>query len=81
MEWEKELESLRRSRRSTRPRDLHRLLSAAGFERRYGKGDHWIYRHPRTGRQFTVDPRNPLLPVYVGLAIQAIEEVLNDEDG
>lgn len=28
----------------------------------------------------TVDPRNPLLPVYVAKAIAAIEEVLDEND-
>jgi predicted RNA binding protein YcfA (HicA-like mRNA interferase family) len=56
-------------------------LRRAGFIRRQGKGDHWVYTHPKRRFPLTVDPRNPLLPVYVGKAIRAIEEVLgNDED-
>jgi predicted RNA binding protein YcfA (HicA-like mRNA interferase family) len=75
---------LRRSkqrRRSVRPDPMHALLTEAGFERRYGKGDHWVYTHP--GRRFplTIDPRNPLLPAYVSKAIRAIEEVVADEPG
>lgn len=81
--WE-ELEALKKRRRSVRPDDMHSLLSEAGFERRYGKGDHWIYTHERRRYPLTIDPRNPLLPVYVSKAIRAIEEVLKtdaNEDG
>lgn len=59
---------------------MHALLSEAGFDRRYGKGDHWVYTHPRRPYPLTIDPRNPLLPVYVSKAIRAIEEVLDDDD-
>ncbi len=55
---------------------MHSLLTQAGFERRYGKGDHWIYTHPRRPYPLTINPRNPLLPTYVSKAIRAIEEVL-----
>jgi hypothetical protein len=62
---------------------MHSLLMEAGFERRYGKGDHWIYTHVRRRYPLTIDPRNPLLPAYVSKAVRAIEEVLAvdaDED-
>jgi len=76
-----QLDRMRRSRRSTRPADLDLLLRRAGFVRRQGKGDHWVYTHPKRPFPLTIDPRNPLLPVYVSKAIRAIEEVLgNDED-
>jgi len=76
-----ELDRLRRSRRSTRAADLDLLLRLAGFTRRHGKGDHWVYTHPRRPFPLTIDPRNPLLPAYVSRAIRAIDEVLgNDED-
>lgn len=55
------------------------LLTEAGFERRFGKGDHWVYTHLRRRFPLTIDPRNPLLPTYVSKAIRAIEEVLADE--
>jgi len=55
---------------------MHALLSEAGFERRYGKGDHWVYTHPKRQFPLTIDPRKPLLPAYVSKAIRAIEEVL-----
>jgi predicted RNA binding protein YcfA (HicA-like mRNA interferase family) len=81
MEIRQELAQLKTRRRSVRPKDMHTLLSEAGFDRRYGKGDHWIYTHPKRKTPLTIDPRNPLLPVYVSKAIRAIEEVLaNDEN-
>ena len=76
-----ELDDLKLRRRSVRPERLHALLSDAGFERRFGKGDHWVYKHPRRPYLLTIDPRNPLLPAYVSKAIRAIEEVLDDENG
>lgn len=79
MDVRAELESLKPRRRSVNPNDLHRLLEAAGFVRRYGKGDHWVYTHPELDHPLTIDPRKPLLPAYVSKAIRAIEEVLNDE--
>ena len=72
-----EVERLKQRRRSVRPQLLHRILDQAGFTRRFGKGDHWVYHHPDLpGRRLVIDPRNPLLPVYVTKAIRAIEEVL-----
>lgn len=81
MSLETELASLKKRRRSVNPNEMHGLLSEAGFERRYGKGDHWVYTHPRRRYPLTIDPRNPLLPAYVSKAIRAIEEVLADEPG
>jgi predicted RNA binding protein YcfA (HicA-like mRNA interferase family) len=76
-----QLLDLKKRRRSIRPADLDKLLREAGFIRRQGKGDHWVYTHPRRPFPLTIDPRNPLLPAYVGKAIRAIEEVLGvDED-
>lgn len=79
MDINQELAGLKKRRRSVHPNDMHALLTEAGFERRYGKGDHWVYTHPRRRFPLTIDPRNPLLPVYVSTAIRAIEEVLADE--
>ncbi len=76
MKLEKELALLKQRRRSVRPDEMHALLTEAGFDRRYGKGDHWVYTHRRRRYPLTIDPRNPLLPVYVSKAIRAIEEVL-----
>ncbi|MGI8608960.1 MAG: hypothetical protein ACR2MY_06995 [Candidatus Dormibacteria bacterium] len=79
MELPERLAQLKQRRRSVHPKDMHSLLVEAGFVRRQGKGDHWVYSHPQRHYPLTIDPRNPLLPVYVGKAIRAIEEVLNDE--
>jgi predicted RNA binding protein YcfA (HicA-like mRNA interferase family) len=77
---EQELASIKQRRRSIDPNEMHALLSEAGFDRRYGKGDHWVYTHPRRRFPLTIDPRRPLLPAYVSKAIRAIEEVLADEN-
>lgn len=76
----KELANLKTRRRSVHPKDMHALLREAGFERRYGKGDHWVYTHAKRKTPFTIDPRDPLLPTYVSKAISAIEEVLADDE-
>src|SRR5262249_32038874 len=69
---------LKRRRRSVAPHDMDKLLVQAGFTHRQGKGDHWVYTHPRRPFPLTIDPRNPLLPAYVSKAIAAIEEVMGD---
>jgi hypothetical protein len=76
---EQRLASLKNRRRSVDPSGIDALLVEAGFERRYGKADHWVYTHPRRKFPLTIDPRRPLLPVYVSRAIRAIEEVLADD--
>jgi len=70
---------LKRRRRSVAPHEMDKLLLNAGFTRRQGKGDHWVYTHSRRPFPLTIDPRNPLLPAYVSKAIAAIEEVIDDE--
>jgi hypothetical protein len=79
VELEQRLASLKTRRRSVDPREIDAFLAEAGFERRYGKGDHWVYTHPRRRFPLTIDPRRPLLPVYVSKAVRAIEEVLADD--
>ncbi|HEX5249217.1 MAG TPA: hypothetical protein VFW14_06110 [Gaiellales bacterium] len=76
MTIEEKLDSLKTRRRSVPPDEMHALLSEAGFDHRYGKGDHWVYTHPARRFPLVIDPRNPLLPTYVSKAIRAIEEVL-----
>lgn len=76
MTLKQEVDQLKKSRRNVRPQKLHRLLVRAGFERRSGKGDHWVYSHPRLPSRLTIDPANPLLPVYVSNAVKAIEKVI-----
>jgi hypothetical protein len=80
MDVQERLASLRKRRRSVDPAELHALLTATGFERRYGKGDHWVYTHALRRYPLTIDPRKPLLPAYVSKTIRAIEEVLPDDD-
>jgi len=80
MTLREDLEKLKGRRRSIRPADMDKLLRAAGFVRRQGKGDHWVYTHPRRRYPLTIDPRNPLLPVYAGKAIRAIEEALGADE-
>jgi predicted RNA binding protein YcfA (HicA-like mRNA interferase family) len=78
MGLKEDVDQLKTRRRSVKPRDMHALLTEAGFQRRYGKGDHWVYTHAKRQYPLTIDPRNPLLPAYVSQAIRAIEEVLAD---
>lgn len=73
---EEHLESLKKRRLSVEPDEMHALLSEANFERRHGKGDHWVYTHPDRRFPLVIDPRRPPLPAYVSKAIRAIEEVL-----
>jgi hypothetical protein len=40
MGLEQDLAGLKKRRRSVRPEEMHAFLTEAGFERRYGKGDH-----------------------------------------
>lgn len=80
MELQTWLSELKKRRRSVKPAEIHALLTEAGFDRRYGKGDHWVYTHQLRRFPLTIDPENPLLPVYVSKAIQAIEEVLADDN-
>lgn len=79
MELTERLEALKSRRRGVTPNKMHGILTEAGFSRRMGKGDHWVYTHPRLSYPLTIDPRNPLLPAYVSKAIRAIETVLDPE--
>jgi predicted RNA binding protein YcfA (HicA-like mRNA interferase family) len=80
VDLERELEELRTRKRSVRPEELHKLLLAAGFTRRFGKGDHWKYSHPKLAEAVIIDPRNPLLVAYVVSGLKAIEKVMRLED-
>jgi hypothetical protein len=82
MDLEREIQKLGQRKANVRPEELHKVLTAAGFTRRFGKGDHWIYSHPAWPPGFTLDPRRPtVLPVYVTTAIRAMKGVLADEAG
>jgi predicted RNA binding protein YcfA (HicA-like mRNA interferase family) len=57
---------LKRRRRSVTPHDMDKLLVDAGFTRRHGKGDHWVYSHPQRPFPLTIDPRkSPVAGVRV----------------
>ncbi len=77
MDLEERLRGLLARRNGVGPEELHALLIEAGFTWRQGKGDHRVYRHPRRFRKLAIDPRKPLKPVYVELAVKAIREVLD----
>ena len=79
MSIREEVARLKTRRRSVRPEEIHALLTEAGFTRRFGQGDHWVYTHARRRFPLTIDPRKPLLPTYVSKSIRAIEEVLADD--
>jgi antitoxin HicB len=57
MELQNWLDQLKQRRRSVRPQEIDARLTEAGFERRYGKGDHWVYTHPKVRYPLTIDPR------------------------
>ncbi len=60
--------------------DLDRLLRGYGFEGRQGKGSHYYYR--RGAHRVTVPFRRPhILPIYVKLALKAIERAELEEEG
>lgn len=75
-----DLADVKQRRPSVDRHEIHAFLTEAGFERRYGKGDHWVYTHSLRRFPLTFDPRRPLLPAYVSKAIRAIEEVRAHED-
>ena len=69
---------MRNSTRAVDPAELHAILIALGFNFRPAKGDHRLYFHPRLPFPLGIDPRHPLLPLYVKKALKAIDEVMND---
>ena len=78
MKLEKRIERMRLSTKAVDPAELHGILIALGFNFRPAKGDHRLYFHPRLRFPVGIDPRKPLLPVYVRRALIAIDEVMND---
>ena len=77
---EKRLAAMRQNPKQVRFADLRSVLEGFGFEARPGKGDHWSFVHPRISYVVTVDPRRPhVLEPYVRKALQAIDEVLEEE--
>ena len=76
---EKRLEAIRQNTKNVRFEELIGVLEDFGFNGRPGKGDHWVFRHPRLPNGLSIDHRRPvLLPVYVRAALKAIDAVLED---
>lgn len=79
---DRRLEAIRRNPRDVRFDDLRRVLEAHGFVgRRPGSGSsHLTYSHPSLSYNITVVERRPIvLEVYVRMALNAIDEVLEAE--
>lgn len=79
-ELERWVVDARMRRRNIHPREAHRVLVLAGFGRRFGQGDHWVYRRSETAL-LVIDPRVPLLPAYASAVISAIEQILKEDAG
>ena len=73
------LDRLRNNPNNVRFEELDKLLSWYGFERRQGKGDHYIYK--RKGcRPLSVPRHRPVGKVYVKQALAQIERCAELED-
>jgi hypothetical protein len=70
------LADLKQQPRSVAPKELHTLLSDAGFRRRGKRGSTWVYSHPGV-EPFTVRDTDPLLPAYVTCGVRVIEQVID----
>jgi predicted RNA binding protein YcfA (HicA-like mRNA interferase family) len=77
---DRQLERIRRATTDVRPEELRTVLGRYGFELRSVHGSHWIYKHPGLARRLAIPYRRPLKPIYVQQAINAIDEVLENED-
>jgi hypothetical protein len=75
----KRLAAIRKGRRDVRPDELFAVLEAAGFYLSSMNGSHRGYRHPRLTSVLTIPFRRPVLPVYVDLAVAAIDAVAQIE--
>jgi hypothetical protein len=73
---EQRLARIRASPRNVRFEDLRSVLVAHGFVGRLGARNHWVFGHDLLTYHVTVDPRRPLLQVYVRAALKALDEVL-----
>lgn len=78
MKSEKRLARIKRAVNDTAPEELRSALEDAGFVLESISASHWVYRHPKRSQNLSVPYRRPLKPVYVRLAIRAIEEVTNE---
>jgi len=72
----KRLERIQRSPTSVRPEELRIVLVSFGFEVQSVRGSHWVFVHPLLESHLVVPYRRPLKPVYVRMALEAIDEVM-----
>ena len=76
---EKLRRSVEQNLKAVRSEDLDRLLQAYGFARRSGKGSHHFYW--RGEHRLVIPYRRPhLLPMYVKLALEAIDRAEQEND-
>jgi hypothetical protein len=63
------------------PDSLDGFLREIGFVRTESESGDWVYSHPRGGYPITIPAgAGPLLPAYVYIAADAIEEVITNGD-
>ena len=77
---ERRIERLRRSQTDVSPEQLRTALESVGFTLERISGSHYRYFHPALARSLIIPYRRPVLRVYVRDAIEAIDEVMNDDD-
>lgn len=78
---ERRIERLRRSQTDVSPEQLRTVLESVGFTLERISGSHYRYFHAALARSLIIPYRRPVLRVYVRDAIEAIDEVMNDDDG
>ena len=72
---EKRLAKMKNNPKGVRPEELEAILLSFGFKARSAKGDHRYYT--KSGHIVGLDfGRSPVKPVYVKIAIEAIEATL-----
>ncbi len=52
------------------------MLLSFGFEVQSVHGSHWVFVHPALEFPLVVPYRRPLKPVYVRMALEAVDEVM-----
>jgi hypothetical protein len=75
---EKRLEKARNNPKNVSFRDLCSILQDHGYEIKSGKGSHHIARLPGTPKKLTFPKptRGHMRPVYVEMALELIDEIL-----
>ena len=77
---ERRIERSRRSQTDVSPEQLRAALESVGFTLERISGSHYRYFHPVLSRSLVIPYRRPVLRVYVRDAIEAIDEVMSDDD-